>query len=349
MQILAYGGTKPAPFHRGICESQALEPGITGSYTIDAMQEVVSYLGCNSSSLHSASTVECLRGLDMDSLLTASIDTYQVDFAHNGGDIWLPSVDGDFLPAAPSQLLNEGRFANVPALIGWCEDDTSYFVDSSLTTASETREAISAYYPGVSSSNIDKLLALYPTSDFPANTAAGLSSEFYRTGRIIRDVLMTCTPIGFGQHLSSSGSDVYLYDFNQTMQTPIWEDLFEMPGYGVMHTSEFAYVFGNLSHYDTNDYPFNPSPSDYSLARRAARSWATFAATGKPGMKGKETFQGFKSAFNGSQIGLFVMGGPSEGFSSVDGAGSKAVVRKQKLRERCAFINSAEMVEQLQY
>ncbi|RSL69549.1 hypothetical protein CEP53_002177 [Fusarium sp. AF-6] len=33
MQTLAYGGSKPAPFNQGICQSQALELGITGNFT----------------------------------------------------------------------------------------------------------------------------------------------------------------------------------------------------------------------------------------------------------------------------------------------------------------------------
>lgn len=28
LQVLAYGGGRPAPFHRVICQSQALEPGM---------------------------------------------------------------------------------------------------------------------------------------------------------------------------------------------------------------------------------------------------------------------------------------------------------------------------------
>src|ERR1700761_6922218 len=37
MQILAYGGAKPQPFQQGICQSQALEPGITGNSTRTSM------------------------------------------------------------------------------------------------------------------------------------------------------------------------------------------------------------------------------------------------------------------------------------------------------------------------
>ncbi|KAL2272930.1 hypothetical protein FJTKL_05690 [Diaporthe vaccinii] len=107
-RLMAYGGSKPVAFQQAICESQTLEPGITGNFTTDAMQLLVDYLGCNTTGLDSEQTVICLRGFDKDTLMDASLATYIDDTAHNIGDIWLPAVDGDFLPAAPSELIREG-------------------------------------------------------------------------------------------------------------------------------------------------------------------------------------------------------------------------------------------------
>lgn len=184
MQIMAYGGSQPVAFQQAICESQALEPGITGNFTTDAMQLLVDYLGCNTTSLDSEQTVACLRGFDMDTLMDASLATYIGDTAHNIGDIWLPAVDGDFLPAAPSELIRQGRFANVTAMIGWTEDDVSYLTEPSIQTPNDTRDFFLSYAPGLTAANVDTLLALYPVSDFEANTAANLSAEFYRASRV---------------------------------------------------------------------------------------------------------------------------------------------------------------------
>jgi len=350
MHIMAYGGTKPVPFQQAICQSQALEPGITGNFTINAMQALVDYVGCNTTELHSKQTVACLRKLDTQTLLDSSIATYESDIAHNIGDIWLPVIDNDFLPAAPSTLIREGRFANVTTMIGWCYDDVTFFTDSAIKTPDDTRRFISSYVSGLTSANVDSLLALYPVSDFEADATAILSGEFFRAARIFRDILMTCQPIWYGQHIAKAGNDVYLYEWNQTILDPILEQLTGATGWGPIHTSEFAYVFGNLSHYNISGYPFNPTPADYQLAVRGSRSWSTFAATGHPGLDGHNTFKGFKPAFtHGQDPYIFVAGGPSEGLSAVDGRDSKAAVRAQKLKERCAFINSPELIEQLRY
>ncbi|KAI2466133.1 carboxylesterase family protein [Annulohypoxylon bovei var. microspora] len=356
MQIMAYGGSKPAPFQRSICESQALEPGITGNFTINAFQAIVDYVGCNTTALHSAETVECLRGLDMSTLEAAEEATYQDDIGHNIGDIWLPSVDGDFLPLAPSQLIAEHKFANVTAMMGWCQDDVALFTDTTIATAADTQSFLQAYLPDVSSANLATLLSLYPSAEFSADAAANLSAEFYRTARIFRDIIMTCEPVYYGSALAAAGNDVFLYAWNQTILDPILAYLYDLPGLGVVHTSEFAYVFGNISHWDTDGYPFAPTASDYSLVSRGSRSWSTFASLGVPGKAGLDTFQGFEPSFQkgaaaaaNESFSVFVAGGPGEGFSAVDGPGAKTVVAEQKLRERCAFINSEELIAQIKY
>jgi carboxylesterase type B len=350
MQIMAYGGSKPVPFRQGICQSQALEPGITGTFTIDAMQLIVDAVGCNVSSLHSAETVTCLRDFDMETLLNTSIATFNSDIAHNIGDIWLPVVDGDFLPAPPSQLIKEGRFANVTTMIGWDENDLNLFTDSSITTDEQAQAFIKAYLPAMTSENVDKLFSLYPASEFQANEAANLSSQFYRTARVWRDILMVCQPIFYAENLAKFGSDVYLYDWNQTVTDQIIKAKLNMTGYGVIHTSELAYLYGNLTLYATQGYPFELRPADLDLVTRGSRSWSTFASTGKPSLQGHDTLAGFTTAFPGNdELDIFIVGGPYEGISAIDGPRAKAVLEAQRLRERCAFINSDEIIEQLRY
>jgi carboxylesterase type B len=138
MHVLAYGGAKPLPFQQVIAESQSLEPGITANFTIDAMAVLVEAVGCNSTSVHSPETIECLRQKDTSTLLRASIATYASDIGHNIGDIWLPAVDGDFLPAAPSRLIAEGRVGNATFIAGWAQDDLNFYTNTSIATTTDT-------------------------------------------------------------------------------------------------------------------------------------------------------------------------------------------------------------------
>ena len=347
MQIMAFGSTEQ-PFQQGICQSQALEPGITANFTRDAMEAVVGFIGCNTTSLDSNATVACLRSHRMQALITAQFNPSGDGPAQNLGDQWLPVVDGIFLPAAPSQLINEGRFANITTIIGWIQDDANPFTDFTINSDADNFNFFSAYLPGFTADNVNKLLSLYPVSEFSDNPSANLSAQFYRSGRILRDIIFTCQPIFFGQAINDQkGVDVFYYDQNQT----ILEEVFAfagLPGLGAVHTSEMAYVFGNLSHYNVDNFPFNINASDIALKHRESRSWSTFAATGQPSLAAHDTLQGWKPAYTyPNETDIFVIGGPFEGLSAEDGPRSIPAVSEQKLRERCDFLNSPEIIQQL--
>lgn len=350
IQILAYGASKPVPFQQAICQSQALETGITGNFTYHVMDLTVQAAGCSASSLDSDATVDCLRSLSMQQLQDAQASTYGDSPAQDLGDLWLPVVDGDFIPKAPSALIAQGKFAGVPTMIGWTEDDTTPFTPANITTEQDSYDFVHQYQPGMTNKSIVELLGLYPVSDFQTNQTANLSAQFYRCARILRDIIMTCQPIHFGDAIAAkNGGRVWYYDQNQTSLTPALESLGSL-GLGVVHTSEFAYMFGNLSHYDVNGYPFNPSPSDYALRDRESRSWSSFAALGRPSIPGKHALKGWNSAYtHPNETDIFVAGGPHEGLWAEDGPRSTPAVAAQKLRARCGFLNSPEIIKQLDY
>lgn len=351
MHILAYGGTKPLPFQRGIAESQSLEPGITGNFSRDALSALVDYVGCNSTDLQASDTIACLRGMDTDTLLDAAITTYASDISHNVGDIWLPAVDGDFLPAPPSQLIDEGRFGNATFMTGWTQDDMNFYTNISIATANDTYDFLRSYLPALPEQSLDTLLALYPVAEFAPPAGTNLTAEFYRAARIFREILMVCPSLHLGAAMHKThAAPVFHYDFNQTILEPILEHTTNVSHLGRVHTSEFAYVFGNVQAYNNSGNPVILTDSDYALQERASRSWSAFATTGRPTLDGEVTVQGWFDAYSTpNQTHVMTVGGPWEGWWSLNGTDSPEVVQRQKLAERCAFFNSPEIIASLQY
>lgn len=336
MQILAYGGSKPLPFQQGIAESQSLEPGITANFTIDAMSALADFVGCNSSSVHSPDTIACLRIKDTDTLLEAAITTYASDIAHNIGDIWLPAVDGDFLPDAPSKLIAEGRIGDATFITGWTEDDLNFYTNISIATAGDTYDFIRAYLPGLNQSSLDNLLGMYPVSEFAP--ATNLSAEFFRSARIFRDVLMVCPSLHLGAAVAKTHSKpMHHYNFNQTVVDQILDPMNNVSGLGAGHTSEFAYVFDSFRAYDDAGFPVKETTKDHELMERASRSWSTFFATGSPGLHWSGAYATNDGPF------IMTIGGPHEGMSPAGGP------EGQRLSERCRFLNDAAIIEALAY
>jgi carboxylesterase type B len=121
LQMLAFGGTTEPIFQQGIMESTVIEAGITGNSTSDAFNAVAEMTGCRSGDSSSMAALECLRRLPMEVLLNATIEQHTIYPKEHGQntDIWLPSVDGDFLPDKPSRLIRTGRFHKMPVIAGW--------------------------------------------------------------------------------------------------------------------------------------------------------------------------------------------------------------------------------------
>lgn len=152
------------------------------------------------------------------------------------------------------------------------------------------------------------------------------------------------------KYTHTNSPPVYLYSGNQTILTS-YLDSIGLLGLGVIHTAELSYLYGNLSIFNLTDagipgYHFAPSASDYELARQLPRSWSSFAATGKPSLGGKDTLPGWTSAYpDGQGDGdVYVIGGGNEGMS-----GNNTAQKKEMLSARCGFLNSEEVIRQLQY
>jgi len=351
MQILAYGGEKPLPFQHGIAQSQSLEPGITGAFAKDAMKAVVDYVGCNKTDMDHPDTIECLRGLDTNTLFEASNATYVADIAHNIGDVWLPQVDGDFLPAAPSQLIAEGRFGNATFMSGWMQGDLNIYTDTSIATANDTYNFIHGYLPTIPEASLTQLLNMYPVEEF--ETSANLTQEFYRSARIFRDILMVCPSLHLGGAIHDMyEAPVYFYNWNQTTLDPILEDLYGVQGFGVVHTSEFAYIFDSMHVYNSTGLPYAPTAYDHEIAMRSSRSWSTFVSKGAPATSEQyaTTLLNWDEAFS-RPGGPYVrtIGGTDPNNSALGKANATQVMAKQRLQERCGFFNSPEIIAALQY
>lgn len=363
LQVLAYGGTRRAPFNGALIESTALEPNMTSTLTRDTFTDVAVLAGCaENGDAQSAKTIACMRNLTMDELWNATLTIYNALAALSDGDIWLPNIDGDFLPAAPSDLVRTGSFLQMPIVVGWTRNDATLFTSSAIKTDADTRDFVGSYYPFLNSTNFEILMDLYPVSKFAANTTANLSAEFYRSAEIFRDILLTCPSFYFGHAMaekyytstSNSSIPVYIYEQNQTILSAFL-DSSHTPGLGVIHTSELAYVFGNFTPFEWSwaADAISPSEADNELLRQQSRSWSTFATLGKPSVESKDTLQGWESAYvvgdGMMDAEIYVVGGPEPGMSALEGSGANPDVAAQELRQRCGFLNREDIIRELKF
>jgi carboxylesterase type B len=147
---------------------------------------------------NSKETLDCLRSLPLETLLEAEITVRMTDsLTESGLEVFIPLVNGDFLPEAPSKLFAQGRFAKAPMIAGWAEDDGTIFTPQNTTTE---EEAISFVESGPFLPDTDiyikALFSSYqPINSFQPAGTASLSPAFYQMARIEQEILFLCNAL----------------------------------------------------------------------------------------------------------------------------------------------------------
>ena len=358
LQCTAFGGTRgPVPFRRMILESgaPAADALVASDYSANNTAAIAKDVGCFSSD--SVQTLACLRRVPYELLLNATLThDYSID---SFGFVFVGSVDNDFIPAAPSELVRSGHFCrDVSLIIGWNLDDASLFVDTNVTD-STVAPYLRETYPGLTSSTLAQMLSLYPASDFTAlmpgsnNASAG----YFRASRIQRDFTTVCPSLAFAlaaAHYSNASTFIY-----QLEQTPL-AALFAESGdsqYGISHFSDIFYVFNEVRAFTEE---LGASKSDIALGSRMSGSWEHFANSGVPGNDELRALNAslanwpvaFHAAGAGtaelgdvSQMEIFAIGGDQEGPVMVDKGTTHPGL--DKLVERCVFFSSPEFYAQI--
>ncbi|GAD93927.1 cholinesterase [Paecilomyces variotii No. 5] len=202
-QMLLYDGDntyngKPL-FRAGIMDSGSVVPANpvdTPSAQV-VYDTVVKNAGCDSAS----DTLECLRELDYTNLLNAAnsvpgiLGYYSVDLAY------LPRPDGKALTDSPDVLVEQGKYAKVPFIIGDQEDEGTIFAlsQSNLTTIDDVVNYLSTiFFHNATREQIQELVATYPDdpehmSPFRTSDANNWYPQFMRLAAILGDLTFTLT------------------------------------------------------------------------------------------------------------------------------------------------------------
>lgn len=285
--LMTYGGCTDGLFHRSIQESgSAATAWYNGSEWYQPIyNKIVDQVNCTSA----IDTLACLRTVPYESLypfMNSSIV---------GGPGFYPTVDGDIIPAYPTELLHTGRFAHVPHLYGTNTDEGSDNApaDGTINTDDDLRHFL-LHRTGFNFPNttISRILELYPddpSQGIPLNTGAqrfaALGIQYKRAAAIVGDVFYHAPRLDDARHYAEGNADTYVYRFNTrafvdntttAANATYLSPAFLPPPYkGVAHFAEVAFVFGNPEF-------VGPWEEYRALSRAMAERWVRFAWTGRP-------------------------------------------------------------------
>jgi carboxylesterase type B len=206
----------------------------------EVFNTVVTNGGCAGAS----DKLECLRGLDYTTFLNAANSVPGLLSYSSVALSYLPRPDGTALTQSPEVLVQNGKYAKVPFIIGDQEDEGTIFsiFQSNLTTNQNLVDYFSTvFFRDATTDQIEGLLATYPEdlsagSPFRTGILNALYPQYKRLAAIIGDISFTLTRRAFLSSASAVNPDV-----------PSWSYLasydYGTPFIGTCHASDILQVF----------------------------------------------------------------------------------------------------------
>jgi para-nitrobenzyl esterase len=200
------------------------------------------------------------------------IDADKLPSGWGMGSAW-PIVDGYVIPDDQYKLYEEGKYNDVPVLIGYNSDEGASF--SRAKTPGEYIASVESRFGKFA----DTLIKAYPVG----------KNNVPKTARdLMRDAAFGWHTWSWARLQSETGnSDVFYYYFDQHPDYP--EDS-PRYGYGSPHGKEVAYVFMNLDSLNPNT-----SKSDLELSEEMGTYWTNFAKFGTPNGEGIPEWPAFSN------------------------------------------------------
>ncbi|KAF8129906.1 Alpha/Beta hydrolase protein [Boletus edulis] len=269
LQMVAYDGQSDGLFHGAVMVSGSVLPSF--DITFPRAQGIYDFLVAQTNCSIASDTLDCLRQAPYESIYNAVLQTPSI-FSYQAGNIsWGPLVDGVFLRQSIRESLSQGKYLQVPAILGDVDDEGTLFslTNLNVTTNDEFMEYLqSNFLVGVPQQEIQKVGMVYeedPTlgSPYGVGTNDTLTPEYKRIASFQGDFYFQA-PRRYALQYLSPTQDVWSY---------LWKRNKNIPTLGSFHGSDlqvFYDITGNTDWVGTDAlvnfaYTLNPNvpPNGY--------------------------------------------------------------------------------------
>jgi carboxylesterase type B len=249
-------------FQRVIVQSGSMWPNL-----VDTLQVAINNTGNVLRTITNCTTVQCLRNLTGDQILTAQRIIASKRFY---GIPAFPAIDGYVLNDILENYYARGNFQKVPILIGATANETTTFtypIVGDKATSTQVQEFLKTQY---NTTIIDEIPTIYgPISAF--------DNPFTYLNILYTDAWILCGARRIAAKFSSYGLPTYLFTYNHLVSAaPSWA--------GVTHGVELPMLFPTILSYFYRNYTF--TASDRQLSTNMMLYWAHFICNSNPNYNG---------------------------------------------------------------
>ncbi|CAL1709691.1 unnamed protein product [Somion occarium] len=296
-------------FHGAIAQSVYRTPVPTPDQQEPLFSHYANEAGCGSGSL--AAQVACLRNASISALARAQ------DSAFNGlYNAFHPVLDGKIISELPTVSILNGRFRQVPLLVGATSNETL----SSGTISS----ALKSFFPALSDNDLAEFAQEYPLSAFSSSDEQLRAATGESELRCAREIMAGAF---------SKVTNAFAYRYNQANPTS------SSPA--VDHAAENWMMFRGTNTGPNGSTTFTPmTPTQEAFAEELIAYWLSFVRSFNP-----NTFKLLRSpiwpSYHANSPARIVL---QEG--SASSSGSHVEAEPQAELARCAFVVSKVKAEQ---
>lgn len=184
-------------FQGGIMNSGSIVPAerVDSARAQEVYDTVVEVAGCS----QAKNTLKCLRSVDYPTFHKASNSVPGVFSYDNVALRYLPRPDGYVLTDSPERLIQSGKYAQVPFIVGDMEDEGTLFAlfTPNLTTIADVSEYFKKiFFRSADPKIVDDLVATYETGDGSPYRTGPLNNwypQYKRVASIIGDYTFQLT------------------------------------------------------------------------------------------------------------------------------------------------------------
>ncbi len=223
-----------------------------------------------------SSDISSLRAISAAELLKAATVS-----PHGGDSIFIPNIDGIFLPESMSAIYAQGKQVHVPLLAGWNKDEGAF--EFAAMPNPPTLDSLQAIATKRFGSQSQEFLHVY---------AAKNDAE---VARVLEDFagdtfIAYSTWAWLEAQVKTGDAAVFRYHFD--LGSP--GDPVHPASLGAFHSDDINYVFGTLDSRPGAKW----RPEDYKLSEQMQTYWTNFARTGNPNGSGIPDWPAYNAVGN---------------------------------------------------
>jgi para-nitrobenzyl esterase len=212
-----------------------------------------------------------LKSVDMDKLRSVSTQDLMMAGAKAGLLAFFPAVDGKILPTHPFDPVASPLSAKVPIMVGSTKDEaTNVFLTDPTWQTMTDADLVKRVSASVGPELAPKVIEMYRSS-------APTDKPMHLWTSIVTDQMFTRSSVLLAERkVEQHAAPVYMYKIN--WNSPVLGGKLRAP-----HAVELPFVFDNV---DVSAGLVGAGPTQNQMAEMMSRTFAAFARTGNPNVKG---------------------------------------------------------------